>query len=269
MPASPRPKPAALLAVAIAWALALLAIAAARYRGRVPPYHRVHEWLAERGVPDAVRNLDYIVIMLGAAALGGVAAVLLARVRFADALALRRPRPTWIPMLLAAGAPMVLGGLVLMLERHAALPGGRDLFKAIVQAPIVEEALFRGALFALPLAVLGTRVFWPFAVASALCFGTIHVHDWTWGGLRDDWPDLLVTAAGGLWYAWLVLRWRSLAVTVGLHAAMNLGWMLAGTTAGAGGGGLAENILRAATITIATAWTFRKTPPVRPKKPQP
>lgn len=268
MPCPSRPKPAAPLAVAIAWALALFAIAAARYRGRVHPYHRVHEWLAERGVPDAVRNLDYIVIMLGAAALGGVAAVLLARVRFADALALRRPRPTWIPMLLAAGAPMVLGGLVLMLERHAALPGGRDLFKAVVQAPIVEEVVFRGALFALPLAVLGTRVFWSFAVASALCFGAIHV-TWTLDGVAAGWANLLVTAAGGLWYAWLVLRWRSLAVTVGLHAAMNLGWMLAGTTAGAGGGGLAENILRAATITIATAWTFRKTPPVRPKKPQP
>jgi predicted lipid-binding transport protein (Tim44 family) len=59
--------------------------------------------------------------------------------------------------------------------------------------------------------------------------------------------------------AWLLSRWRWMWVPMVVHAGLNLGWMFAALSGGAGGGGLLENLLRAATITIASGWTIRVT----------
>jgi len=243
--------------VAIAWALALGAVVFTRFYNAWGFYRGLHQRVADLGVPDAVRNLDYVVIMLGAAALAGLAACLLTRAAFADALALRRPRRGWACMVLAAGAPMLVGGLVLMVLRSGS-PEPYALYKLVVRAPIVEEILFRGALVALPLAVLGDRprVFWTAAIASSILFGSLHA-PWSAAGFASGWASMLVAGLGGVWYAWLVRAWRSVFVTITLHAAMNLGWTLAGAAGGAGGGGWIENALRAATIAIATVWTVR------------
>ncbi|MEZ6319121.1 MAG: CPBP family intramembrane glutamic endopeptidase [Phycisphaerales bacterium] len=262
-----RPKPAASLAVAIAWALALGAVGATRYRGSWAFYHGLHERLSKLGVPGGVRNLDYVAIMLGAAALAAIAACLLTRATFADALALRCPRRGWWRMVLLASAPMIVGGCVLMVLRSA-WPDAGELAKLVVRAPIVEEVLFRGALVALPLATLGDRprVFWIAAVTSSILFGSLHA-PWTADGFASGWASVLVAGLGGVWYAWVMRAWRSVFVTIALHAVMNLGWTLAGAAGGAGGGGWIENSLRVATIVIATVWTMRL---IRARKePQP
>jgi len=139
-------------------------------------------------------------------------------------------------------------------------PLASPLLKGVVRAPIMEELLFRGLLVGVTAAVLNWqgRRFWCNAFAAAALFASTHV-DWTQTGFANGWSTLLVTGIGGLWYTWLLSRWRSLWVPMILHAGMNLGWLLAGATGGAGGGGLAINLLRAATITIATWWTIRAT----------
>jgi len=260
-----RPRAPGAIAVGVPWALALGAVVCSRYRGRLDFYRGLHQWLADRGVSVFVRNLDYPLILLAGIVLAALAARFLAGVRFRDGLALAPGRRGWIVLTLAAAAPMVFGGLVLMLVRQeslvldAAAPRlVQGLFQGVLQAPILEELLFRGVLVALPLAVLGdrARVFWPFAVAGGVCFGLIHA-TWTASGLAAGWINVLVAGIGGVWYAWLMRAWRTLFVPVLLHAAMNLGWMLAGSAGGAGGGGVADNLLRTATIAIATVWTIK------------
>lgn len=254
-------KPAqARVAVGVAWVLALGAVVFSRYRGSWASYRNLHQWLADRGVSDFVRNLDDPLIMLAGIALAAMSARVLADVRPCNALAVRRGQPGWTAMTVAAAAPLVLGGLVLRFTRHGSLDLGAlalDFLEGVVLAPVLEELLFRGVLVGLPLVLFGDRakVFWPFAVASAICFGLIHA-TWTAAGLAAGWMNVLVAGLGGAWFAWLMRAWRSLFVPVLLHATMNLGWMLAGGAGGAGGGGLAENALRTVTIVIATAWTI-------------
>ena len=252
----PRPRSFPRLAVAIAWVLGVGGVVFTRYRGDWAYYRSLHQRLADRGVPPLVRNLDYVVIMLAAAMLAGLAAWALTRVPVRTSMALRRPGKRWGLMVLAASVPMVLGGLVLLLTRSNQ-PGTTDVFSLVIRAPIVEELLFRSALVAIPLALLADRprVFWTFAVLGALLFGCVHA-TWTLDGFASGWMNVLVAGFGGLWYAWLMRAWRSVLVPMLLHSAMNLGWLLAGAS-GAGGGGLNENALRVATITIASVWTVR------------
>jgi len=108
--------------------------------------------------------------------------------------------------------------------------------------------------------VLGWRGarFWLNAMLAAALFASVHI-EWTIDGVVRGWPALLVTGFGALWFTWLLARWRSIWVPIGLHAGMNLGWMLAGASGGAGGGGWLVNILRVATMVIATWWTIRRT----------
>lgn len=167
-------------------------------------------------------------------------------------------------MVLVALLPMVAGGAVLCVMRWTSeATFDRVLFRfvsGVIRAPIAEELLYRGLLIGVCSAVVGWsgRWFWINAVAAALLFAIMHVA-WSVEGFTNGWVAILVTGAGGLWYAWLLAQWRSLWVPMLLHAGMNLGWLLAGASGGAGGGGLTENLLRVATITIATWWTVRQT----------
>lgn len=248
--------------VALMWILALAAVAIARYRrdwGFVIAWHR---WMADHGVPAAVRNFDSLMLFAVVAFLGAFIASRMYGGTSTGHLALKRGRSGWARVVLLALLPMVGGGAII-----AALCDGPPqdaaaiwpkILSGVIRAPIMEELLFRGLLIGANAAVLtwaGQR-FWINAVAAALLFALTHV-DWTPSGVVSGWPTLLVTAAGGLWYAWLLARWRSLWVPMILHAGMNFGWMLAGARGGAGGGGLTVNILRIATIVIATAMTIR------------
>lgn len=250
--------------IAVAWGLGLGAVMASRFRGDWGFYKGLHRWCAERGIPDFIRNLDTLLLFVGVAFLGAWLAARWSSGSMAGLLGLRRGRTGWGLMVLLALLPMVGGGLVLGWMRWkpgTSFDGAVSPFiGAVVRAPIAEELLFRGLLVGVCAAAIGWRGrrFWGNALAAALLFAVTHV-TWDAPSLASGWPTLLVTGAGGLWYAWLLSRWGNLWVPLVLHAGMNLGWMLAAASGGAGGGGLVENLLRAATITIATWRTISLT----------
>lgn len=257
-----RPLPAAAFFVA-----ALGVVVFVRLRTSWMAYVGVHKWLAGLGVPDAVRRLDYPLLMLGAAAAGALITRATAGIGMGESLLARRPERGWLRVVLLGSAPVVIGGLVLMILRGAE-PVAAELLEGAVRAPVVEEVFFRGLLVAVVVALLngsplgrggqeGSPGFWWCTVAAAVAFGMMHV-TWTGEGLASGWPNVLVTGVGGVWYAWLMRAWRSLLVPIALHAAMNLCWILAAPGGGgAAGGGFIENVLRAATIAVTTLLTIR------------
>ncbi len=248
--------------------MGIAVVVAVRFRGKWDAYAALHRWCATKGVPDVVRNLDSLILFVVTAFLGALVAALLYGGGATGWLGLRRGRVGWTAMVLIALLPMVVGGLVLGWMRwtpDTTLAGLMPMFiGGVVRAPIAEEMLFRGLLVGVCAASVGwhgTR-FWINAAAASLLFAATHV-TWNAQAFVDGWPTLLVTAAGGLWYAWLLARWRSLWVPMTLHAGMNLGWMLAMANGGAGGGGWIENALRVGTIVIATWWSVRSTRGIR------
>lgn len=237
---------------------------ALRFRGDWEPYRDFHRWLAVGGIPDSVRNFDGLLISLAAAFAGAVLVALWWGGGVSGRLGLQRGRCGWAMMAAVSLVPMVIGGAVLGWLR---LPPDADIaalwpkvLKGVVRAPIAEEMLFRGLLVGVAAVAVGRRGsrFWINAAAAALLFAAMHVQ-WNAQALADGWSTLLVTGLGGLWYAWLLTRWETLWPPMVLHAGMNLGWMLAAAGGGAGGGGWGENLLRVATIAIATWWTVRAT----------
>jgi membrane protease YdiL (CAAX protease family) len=88
---------------------------------------------------------------------------------------------------------------------------------AVVLAPLTEELVFRGLMFA----TLRRRVAWPVAAAvSALAFAALHgygfagfasvwwsgfVWAWTYERTRSVWPSIAAHAAGNLWASALVV----------------------------------------------------------------
>lgn len=259
----PRRPPRPSVLVAGAWALGLGAVAAGRFRGQWDAYRAMHRWLAGMGVADFVRHLDSLILFAAAAFLGARLAAAWGGASTAGRLGLRRGRSGWGRMVVFALLPMVGGGLALGWARGApeALPAGilSKFVGGVLRAPLAEELLFRGLLVGVCAGAIGWRGrrFWTNATAAALLFAATHV-PWTAPAIAGGWPTLLVTGVGGLWYAWLLAKWGSLWVPMALHAGMNLGWMLAGASGGAGGGGWIENALRVATIALATGWTARR-----------
>lgn len=254
-----------LAALVSAWVVGAGAVVAVRFRGKWDVYVSLHRWCAEHGVPNSIRQFDSLVLYSIAALLGSLIATYWLGGTVLNHLGLRRGQAGWKSMIPLALLPMVAGGAVLGMVRHG-LQGDLNsllpkVISGVVRAPLAEELLFRGLLVGVCAAAFGWRGlrFWLNAIVAAILFASIHV-EWKEGAVQNGWPTLLVTGLGGLWYAWLLSRWQSLWVPMGLHAGMNLGWMLAGAGGGAGGGGWIENLLRVATITIATIWTVRRTP---------
>jgi membrane protease YdiL (CAAX protease family) len=163
-------------------------------------------------------------------------------------------------IVLLASSPLVVGSALLGWWRggtFADLPLDR-LLQSSVRAPGLEELLCRGLLVGAVAVAFGVRsVATGLAViAGALVFGKLHV-PWSWGGVSSGWAALLVTGLGGAWYAWLMLLWGSLWPPMLLYATMSLAWLLGQTRGGAGGGVLVDNLLRVATIVVATVGTPR------------
>lgn len=266
------------VSLAIIWLLALASVAFARFRGQWPAYKSLHTWLNAQGVPGWLRNLDSFAVFILAAFLGAVIVHRLiardtatqrhARSEHARSplalLGLCRGERGGLLVALIALAPMIIGGLVLGL-RSGNIPAPMEtvvpaVLDGVLRAAVMEELFFRGLLVGVAAAALGWmgRPFWINASFAAALFGAMHIK-WTLEGIAAGWPNVLMTLAGGLWFAWLFAKWRNLWVPMILHAGMNLGWLLAAAKGGAGGGGLIENLLRAATIALATWLTIRAT----------
>ena len=86
-----------------------------------------------------------------------------------------------------------------------------DLIVSVLLAPVAEELLFRGAMFA---ALLRRWGIWAAALIPSVIWGLMHIqYDW--------WRVLSLTVTGVLL---AMVRWRSgsLYLPVGLHAGWNL-----------------------------------------------
>jgi membrane protease YdiL (CAAX protease family) len=258
-------------AAAGAWVAACVVLVAVRYRASWPAYVALHERLAGVGVPSWLRNLDAALLMLVATIALATLAWARTRTRAGGtplrALLAGPPSKGWARVTALAAAPMVLGGIALLgLHGWVFDPplAWNRVIGGVVRTPIVEEFFFRGLMVAVaatlltggPAWRLSGPAFWGLALLSGLVFGSAHVA-WSIAGLEAGWVNLIVTTVGGVWYAWLMQSWKSVFVPMMLHAAMNLGWLLAGAAGGAGGGGLVENLLRAGTIAIGTWLTIR------------
>ena len=181
---------------------------------------------------------------------------------YGGALALWRkaaPRELWLvpPMLAPFGvalAALVSTVLVLATAPGASLQLPLDdlLFLAVIPG-IAEELLFRGV-------VLGALQrdlrlgFWPAAILSSLAFGAAHLIV----VIRSrEWGLLAITAAGGLYFAWLRGRWRTLAAPIAMHALMDAAWVIVGVPSAVGDS--RAQLARVGGIVVGVALTKRLT----------
>ena len=131
----------------------------------------------------------------------------------------------------SAGQGMTFGFLVSMpmlatftltSNRNPHLEAAPLMMTGIV-TPLSEELLFRGYVFL----QLYRRAGWPFAAAvaaTASVFGLAHLGSLAGrASLIHVAAEVGMIAAGGAFYAWLLVRWRdNLWVPIALHAFMNL-----------------------------------------------
>ncbi|MCB9777669.1 MAG: CPBP family intramembrane metalloprotease [Alphaproteobacteria bacterium] len=170
------------------------------------------------------------------------------------ALGLRRFERRGVLLALLGTLPMALAW---SLPDPAALATADVLVGALL-APVGEELLFRGYAVGRLLdgGVPRARAF----VLPGALFGLLHMP-----GAWDQGPSAalmtgLVTAAGGVWYGWLFVRWRRcLWVPLAAHVAMNCWWILGSVGPVASSGGLLPNLGRGLAIALITVLTVRWT----------
>jgi uncharacterized protein len=160
---------------------------------------------------------------------------------------------TAIVFALIASSPMLIGfAITRRLSPHIeVLP----LLFLTVLSPLAEEIEFRG--FGVRQLQRGTG--WPFWVAvwpSALLFGYGHLEQGQ--SLAEMAGLFLLTATGGVAFAWFVYRWQNLWVAVFLHIFMNLWWELFSVAKTAIGGWF-PFALQQLTILIAIVITLYRT----------
>ncbi|MHC4341962.1 MAG: lysostaphin resistance A-like protein [Planctomycetota bacterium] len=238
------------LFVASIWLAVIGALVLLRYRGRIGLFRSFHEWLAESGVADWVRNSDnellFVVFGVGLWAWmkrgsGGRSAGLLGD------LGLGGPVARGCIVGLVIGLPYLLLGAV----TGGAIAFEWPMVRVYATGPFAEEWFFRGVLVLAFVRLAGVS-FWPTAIVSGALFGAVHVQ-WTADGFAQGWPHGLVTTAGGIWYAWLAREWgRNLWVVIVAHALMNLASPWYGT-----GNAAWHEIGRGATIALGTIMTIR------------
>ncbi len=254
---------------AITWLLGLGVLWLIRLRTQAGWYIDFHTWMDHRGVSAWVRNLDSDAIVLLA-----VVIIWLVLRRFDPGpkrpfltdLGLRGGRG-WIVRGLGVGAliglPMLVFALVFALIRGTMPTWSWSMITGVIVAPFNEEIFYRGLLVFAVWRAKGVG-FWPLAIVGALLFGSAHI-SWTAAGFASGWSTVLVTGAGGLWFAWLARAWAehlgkpgmgNIWVPMALHGLMNLSWefMAAGENAV---GGLWPNVARGLTIVCSVLLTRR------------
>jgi membrane protease YdiL (CAAX protease family) len=139
-----------------------------------------------------------------------------------------------------------------------------NVLTGAVLAPIGEELLFRGYAVRrlLDAGWSRGRAF----LAPGLLFGLFHVPGALDHGVGPAVTSGLITAAGGIWYGWLFVRWnRSVWVPLLAHMAMNTWWIVGSVGPVAGSGGWLPNLGRGLAIALITLLTLRWT---REKSPE-
>lgn len=213
--------------------------------------------------PFALQVVEVTLAVAGALWLGRRGAALLGALGLSSA-----PRRGVLLALLGA-TPMALGLSLPALRAtvggamEAAVGGGGEgvltaLLTGAVLAPIGEELLFRGYAVGglLDAGWSRGRAF----VVPGVIFGLLHVPGALAEGLGPAVMTGAVTAAGGIWYGWLYLRWgRSVWVALAAHMAMNTWWILGSVGPVAGSGGTLPNLGRGLAIALITVLTVRWT----------
>lgn len=249
----------ALVSVAVL-SIAVGALLLLKLRGRWPAYARIYSDTIE-SIGDWARGVDQW-IALSIISAGSVA--LLHRIGPARTIAdlgLTGSIARGVLFGLVASLPMLIGYGV-----TGTFSPGWFLINMALIGPLVEEVFFRGFLYR----QLDERAgwgFWPAAIVSGVIFGLAHLSLNEILALDLDANDLLtvlITGAGGVFYAWLFRRWGfNLWIVIALHAFMNLWWQLFSAGDGAVGGVVA-NICRALTIALAIMLTmYRDRLPLR------
>ena len=132
----------------------------------------------------------------------------------------------------------------------------QKLILGSVVVAFFEELFYRGFLFGC-LYKLARWPFIPAALTSSILFGVSH---WFQGAnMSEALMASLFTGIGGLWFAWLMVKWQGkIWVAVTMHALMNAYWILWQVDDTAVGGNLA-NILRLTTMALSIVLTLRLT----------
>ncbi len=168
--------------------------------------------------------------------------------------ALRVVAPVLGPVLMAIVATLPMP---ILFSSSGSFSAGFDPLRLFFYAgigPFEEELVYRGFGFWL-LYRLANWGFWPSALLPAAVFSWGHVAQAS--SLGGAVGIVALTAAGSIWFSWLLLRWNSLWAPVAMHALMNGWWGVfeVDTTAL---GGLLANVARFATIGLAIAITLRR-----------
>jgi len=236
------------------WPLAglvgLCVLAVVQLRGRIPGYVPWYVWLCDQGVPQPIRTLDAPLLLLLGAWLGARLAA--GRGRAVTVLGLAGSAREGLTFGLLASIPMLLQSWL----GRSGVDLSLSTARAVVAMPFAEEVFFRGLLVFVPVAVGGCR-FWTTAILAGLLFGSLHVA-WDAPPSSGDLAVFAVTAAGGIWYAWIgrCFRWN-LWPTIVLHAGMNAAWVIFAIADDAAGG-LWPNVGRGLTIAAGTLLALKR-----------
>ena len=157
------------------------------------------------------------------------------------------------PLLWAA--IIFLPALLLCLTTAPISPGleaAEVVWKAVV-GPITEEFFYRG----LAIGILMQLCRWPF-FAACLCpaafFGAVHI--WQGSDLASAAGVIAITAAGGILFGWLFVRWNyNLWPPIFMHVGLNSLWLVFDLGQNAIGGWFG-NAMRLAVVVAGIAGTF-------------
>lgn len=170
--------------------------------------------------------------------------------QYAQDLGITKPSAVSVKTMLIALVPLVAGA-IFWFSFNPEVTVTKLLVKGVA-APFMEEFYFRGFLVLLLIRLAG----WHFllaALVNSLIFGLGH-----WYQGHDASQALmaaLVTGVGGLWFAWLSVRWGTIWPAVILHGVMNSVWYLWHVDSNAIGGQTA-NLLRLTTIVLSVGLTL-------------
>jgi uncharacterized protein len=173
--------------------------------------------------------------------------------RIGRELGLDRPIVPALLFAFIASLPMLIGyGVMSRVHLSMSLIGIALIF------PFIEELFFRGFAFR-QLCQRAKWGFWPAGLLTGFVFGLMHVPvrkliEFDLGA--NELFTVLLTGAGGVFFAWLFMKWQwNLWVPILLHAMMNAWWAIFATADGAVGG-LHANICRGLTIAVAVLLTI-------------
>jgi len=133
------------------------------------------------------------------------------------------------------------------------IDGMRLLFFSFL-SPLEEEIVFRGFAFWM-LYKYGRLGFWGSVLVPSVMFGMVHLYQAS--EMLDALGIFAITTVGGIFFSWLLMRWKNLWVPIFVHALMNGWWEIFQVDDTALGGTL-PTIARLIVVAISILLTVKK-----------